>query len=278
MERITRTWSLMRMSWRILTEDKKILLFPFMSLVSCLAVAATFIIPLFVTGKWHPPTKDATTIQQICYYGFLFLYYYCNYFVIVFFNTGLVSYIVMRMNGDHPTIGDAFSASLARLPLIAGWALIAATVGLLLKIIEDRSDTIGQIVAGILGAAWAMATFLVIPVLVVEQKNPFSAVKESTLLLKQTWGERILMRFSFSTITFFLLLPAIGLVVLGAMAHSVIALGVSIAVAVFYIILLTLVQSALEAIFQTAIYFYARHSMVPAGFDESVLQGAIATR
>ncbi len=278
MERITRTWSLMGMSWRILTQDKKILLFPLMSLFSCLAVAATFIVPLFATGKWHPPAKDAATIQQISYYGFLFLYYYCNYFVIVFFNSAMVSYVVMRMNGDDPTMGDAFRASLARLPLIAGWALIAATVGLLLKIIEDRSDTIGQIVAGLLGAAWAMATFLVIPVLVVEQKNPFSAVKESTLLLKQTWGERLLMRFSFSTITFFLILPAIGLIVLGAMAHSLVALGISIAIAVFYIILLTLVQSALEAIFQTAIYFYARHSMVPAGFDESVLQGAIAAR
>ena len=117
-------------------------------------------------------------------------------------------------------IGDGMHAALSRLPLIAGWALIAATVGLLLKIIEDRSDKIGQIVAAILGSAWAMVTFLVIPVLVVEQKNPFSALKESTLLLKQTWGERIMMNFSFSTISFLLMLPAIGVVILGIMAQK----------------------------------------------------------
>jgi hypothetical protein len=278
MGKIARTWSLMGMSWRILTEDKKILLFPLMSGLSCLAVAASFIIPLFVTGKWHPPGADATTRHQIAYYAFLFLYYYCNYFIIVFFNSALVSYIVMRMNGDNPTIVDGFGAALSRLPLIAGWALIAATVGFLLKIIEDRSDKIGQIVAAILGGAWAMVTFLVIPVLVVEQKNPFSALKESTVLLKQTWGERIMMNFSFSTISFLLMIPAFGLIVLAVLAKSLPILAIAIAAVVLYIILLTLVQSALEAIFQTAIYFYARHSQVPAGFDESVLQNAIAQR
>jgi hypothetical protein len=268
----------MGMSWRILMEDKKILLFPLMSGLSCLAVAASFVIPLFVTGRWHPPGSAAHPQQMIAYYAFLFLYYYCNYFAIVFFNSALVSYIVMRMNGDNPSIGDGFRAALARWPLIAGWALIAATVGFLLKIIEDRSERVGQIVAMILGGAWAMVTFLVIPVLVVEQKNPFSALKESTSLLKQTWGERLSMRFSFSAVSLLLMIPAAGIIVLGVMAHSLPILAICIAAVVVYIILLTLVQSALEAIFQTAIYFYARHSQVPAGFDESVLQNAIAQR
>jgi hypothetical protein len=278
MGKIARTWSLMGMSWRILTQDKKILLYPLMSGLSCLAVAATFVVPLFVTGRWHPPATTAQPMQLVAYYGFLFLYYYCNYFVIVFFNAALVSYVVMRMNGDQPTLADGFRAALARWPLIAGWALIAATVGFLLKIIEDRSDKIGQIVAAILGGAWALVTFLVIPVLVVEQKNPFSALKESTVLLKRTWGERIMMNFSFSAISFLLMIPAIGIIVLAVMAKSLVILAVCIAVVVMYFILLTLVQSALEAIFQTAIYFYARNGQVPAGFDESVLQNAIMQR
>jgi len=278
MGKIARTWSLMGMSWRLLTEDKKILIYPLISGLSCLAVTATFVIPLFITGLWRPPAATAHAAQLVAYYGVLFLYYYCNYCVIVFFNAALVSYVVMRMNGDHPSIGDGFRAALARLPLIAGWALIAATVGFLLKIIEDRSDKIGQIVAALLGGAWAMVTFLVIPVLVVEQKNPFGALKESTVLLKQTWGERIMMNFSFSTISFLLMIPAIGIIVLAVMSKSLVILGICIVAVVMYILLLTLVQSALEAIFQTAIYFYARNNRVPAGFDESVLQSAIAQR
>jgi hypothetical protein len=113
---------------------------------------------------------------------------------------------------------------------------------------------------------------------VVEQKNPFSALKESTVLLKKTWGERIMMNFSFSTISFLLMIPAIGLIALAVMSKSFVAIAFSIALVLAYFILLTLVQSALEAIFQTAIYFYARNNRVPPGFDQSVLQSAIAQR
>jgi hypothetical protein len=165
-----------------------------------------------------------------------------------------------------------------RWPLIAGWALIAATVGFLLKMIEDRSEKVGQIVAAIMGSAWGLVTFLVVPILVVEQKNPFVALKESTKLLKQTWGERIMLNFSFGTIMLVLLLPAVGVMYLAFMSHSAVTMIVCGAVVVAYFILLSLVQSALEAIFQTAIYFYARHNLVPAGFDEGDLQTAIAQR
>ena len=278
MGKISRTWSLMQMSWRLLTEDKKILIFPLMSLISCLATMAVFIVPMVMTNRWKPPTADASTQQMVSYYSLVFLFYYCNYFVVIFFNSALVSYVVMRMNGDTPTVSDGLHAALVRWPRIAGWALIAATVGFLLKLIEDRSEKIGQIVAAILGSAWALVTFLVVPILVVEEQTPFGALKESTKLLKQTWGENIMMNISFSTIMFLLMIPAVIAIVLASMAHNAVILFICIATVVLYFVLLALVQSALEAIFQTAIYFYARHSQVPPGFDEGDLQSAIAQR
>ena len=36
-------------------------------------------------------------------YGFLFAFYFCNYFVIVFFNAALVSCALIRFNGGEPT-------------------------------------------------------------------------------------------------------------------------------------------------------------------------------
>lgn len=239
---------------------------------------AVFLGPLVLTHRWKPPGADATTQQTIAYYALCFLFYYCNYFVIIFFNAGLVSYVVMKMNGGTPTVGDGLRAALERWPLIAGWALIAATVGFLLKIIEDRSDKIGQIVASILGGAWALITFLVVPILVVEQKGPFSALKESTLLLKKTWGENIIMNFSFSAIMFLLMIPAIAVIILATMAHNVVVLEVCVAGVIAYFVLLALVQSALEAVFQTAIYTYARINQVSTGFDESDLKSTITRR
>lgn len=278
MNKIYRTWSLMSAAWQLFKEDKKILFFPLISGISCIAVIAAFAIPLFLTGKWQPPGHDAESVQKVLYYGTLFAFYYCNYFVIVFFNAALTSCVMTRMCGGQPTIGEGLRTAASRLPLIAGWALIAATVGLILRLIEDRSEKVGQIVSSLLGTAWTVVTYLVVPILVVERRNPFSALKESTVLLKKTWGEQLVGSFSFGAVFSILALPAILLVVGVFFTGSLVIIGIGIGLAVTYFILLALVQSALQSIFQTAIYLYARNNQVPAGFQEEMLRTAIVAK
>src|SRR5438045_1322603 len=106
------------------------------------------------------------------------------------------------MRGGSPTIGDGFRAAANRMPVILGWAILSATIGLILRVIEDRSEKIGQIVSGLLGAAWTLVSFLVVPILVIENKNPFTALKESTVMLKKTWGERLAGNFGLGLISF----------------------------------------------------------------------------
>jgi hypothetical protein len=278
MEKIGRTWSLMGACWQLLKEEKKILFFPFISATCCLGVVALFALPMFLSGNWRPPAGDAKTAQLITYYGLWFLCYYCNYLVVVFFNVALISCAMTRMSGQEPTIAGGLQMAAARLPLIAGWAFLAATVGLILRVIEDRSDKIGEIVAGILGTAWTVVTFLVVPILVVERKGPFGALKESTVLVKKTWGEQLVSGFSFSTIFFLLSLLAVGLVIVGVFSQNVALMAVCIGIAIVYFILLALIQSALEAIFQAALYLYARNGQVPDGFDKELLSGALIQR
>ena len=274
MGKITRTWSLMSECWQVLKQDKSLLVFPLISGICCLLVMISFAIPIYATGAWQPPGRDAAAVHQVLYYGTLFVFYFCNYFVIVFFNAAIVACAASRLSEGNPTIADGLRTAASRLPLIVGWALISATVGLVLRIIEDRSDKIVQIIMGIIGVAWTVASFLVVPILVVENKNPFTALKDSTVLLKKTWGERAVASFSFGAIFGLLSLPAIGLVVLGFVSGSAIAIVACIALAAIYLIALSLVHTALQAIFQTAIYLYARDGVVPAGFNEEVLGSA----
>jgi hypothetical protein len=208
----------------------------------------------------------------------LFLFYVCNYFVVVFFNSAIVACATLRMSGGNPTLGDGFRAASSRLPVIAGWALVSATVGLILRVIEDRSDKVGRFVAGLLGAAWTVVSFLVIPILVVENKNPFAALKDSTALLKKTWGEQVVGNFSFGLIFFVLMLVAAVPVVLALFSGSMVAIIVSIALAVAYLIVLALVQSALQSIFQAALFLYARDGQVPEGFEADLLGNAMTSR
>ena len=214
-------------------------------------------------------------MRQVLYYGTLFAFYAANYFIVVFFNAALVACAATRMGGGEPTISDGLRAAASRLPAIAGWALISATVGLILRIIEDRSDKIVQIIAGLLGLAWTIMSFFVVPILVIENKNPIGALQESASLFKRTWGERAVSNFSFSGIFFLLALPGIGLIVLGfAMGNSIALVG-CIGLAIVYLILLSLIHSALQAIFQTALYLYARDGVVPEGFHADALGSAL---
>lgn len=271
MGKLSHTWALMGASWRVLKEDKEILIFPLLSGICCLLVLASFAIPIISSGSWELPEENATTEQQVMYYGTLFLFYFCNYFVIVFFNSAVIACAAIRMQGGDPTVGDGFRAAFARLPLIFGWALVSATVGLVLRIIEDRSKTVGKIVAGLLGMAWTVVSFLVVPILVIEKKGPLSALKESTILLKKTWGEQLIGNFSFGFIFFLLNIPAILLIALGIFSGNVAIIITCIILGVVYLIIVALIQSALQAIFQAAIYLYAREGEAPSGFEPDLL-------
>ncbi len=285
--RISNTWALMGDSWRILKQDKELLLFPLLSGICCIIVIASFAIPMFASDSWMPPQageegEPATTAEQVTYYLKLFLFYFCNYLVIIFFNSAVVGCAAMRMNGQNPTLGDGFRICFARMPLIVGWAVIAATVGLILRIIEDKNRKIGRLIAGLLGMAWTAVSFLVLPILVIEKKDPLSALKESTVMLKKTWGEQLMCNFSFGLIFFLLFIPGIALAALGifigaSTGNTVLAVA-CIAVAVIYFIALSLIQSALQVIFQTALYYYAKHRTAPAGFDAATLGGAMYQR
>ena len=281
---IGRTWSLMGASWNVLKKDREILVFPLLSGISCLIVMASFAVPVFMTESWQPPSGEAETLQQVIYYGTVFLFYFCNYFVITFFNCAIVACATIRMSGGDPTVGDGLKAAISLIPAIAGWALVSATVGLILRAIESRSEGIGRFVSGLLGMAWTLVSFLVIPAMVVERMGPIEAFKESTRLLKRTWGEQLVSNFGFGILFFLLALPGFGLIALGVFflpdggANANVLMGVVVGIGILYFLVLSLVQSALQAIFQAALYLYARDGITPLGFESSGLDNAMSRR
>jgi hypothetical protein len=206
------------------------------------------------------------------------MFYFCNYFVIVFFNSAITACAAIRMNGGDPTVSDGFRAAFRRLHLIIGWTLVSATVGLVLRILEDRSERVGKFVAGLLGTAWTIASFLVIPILVIDEKGPIAALTESTILLKKTWGEHLIGNFSFGLLQFLLSILAIFPLVFGFLVGGMTALIICITLAVTYLIVLTLVLSTLQTIFRAAVYSYARSGQAPTGFHPEVLRTSMTQK
>ena len=291
-DRISASFALARSSWNVLWTNKKLLLFPVLSGVGFVLVVLSFLIPLG-TIAWMGGFKDAFdangqvqpwfTILGIC---LLFAFYFLTAFVIVFCNAALVSCAIMRFNGETPTLGDGFRAAAARWPQILGWALVSATVSMLIKAIESNKR-VGQIVSSILGMVWAVITYFVLPVLVVEKMGPFKAIGRSVEILKKTWGEALVGHFTLGFFKFLLALPLIlllfvGFALIGAGAQGAAALvyvGIAVlVVAVIYLMVYATFASAMDTIFLTALYQYAAYNTVPEGFDESAMQNAFRQR
>jgi len=276
MTKLHRTWSMMGSSWEILKKDKEMIVFPIFSGIACLMVMASFAYPVYLSGLWRVAATDSpASDQHIVFYGILFLFYFCNYFVMVFFNSGIVACATIRMQGGDPTVSDGLKTASSRIGLIAGWALVLATVGFLLRLVEQRSRKIGQIVASILGLSWSVASFLVVPILVTEGIGPIAALKESASLLKSSWGEQLIGNFSFGLVFFLLSLPAFLVIGLSVHAGFSFWMLVFILLAVEYLILLALIQSTLQAIFQAAVYAYARSGRLPDGFQHDEINDVL---
>ncbi len=280
-ERIANGWNLAMESWHVLRQDKELLVFPLLSGFACFAVFVSFAAPLWFTGYGQVLSESPEGLENPIAWVILFAYYFVNYFVIVFFNSCLVACAAIRFRGGNPTVSDGFRAALNRLPQIAGWAAVTATVGVILRVIESRSEKVGQFVTMLLGAAWTIVTFFVVPVLVIERLGPIDATKRSLAIIRRTWGEAMVSNFSIGLLAFLISLPAFAVLMGGmflfAIGHAVAGI-VLIAVTIAGLVVLSLITSALDAILLTALYLFAADEDVPSAFDRGLLRQAFTTR
>ena len=288
-QRIGTGFSLAKQSWGVLKSEKQLIMFPLLSGICCLMVMATFAIPLLIAGGGADLVAEAeqqgqaggnADMQNPLYLVVLFLFYFVNYFVVVFFNSALIACAIKRFYGGKPTIGEGIKASMARLPQIAGWALVSASVGLLLRVIESRSERVGAIVSSLIGMAWSALTYFVVPVLVVEKVGPIKAVKRSGEILRKSWGESMGAHVGIGFAVLLAMLPCIGLVIGGGFLLGVsVPLGISvIVIGVIAILVVSLISTALSAISQAAIYLYGSSGDTPEGFDKECLAAAFTPR
>ena len=277
MGKFSRSWALARASMGVLRSDKELLVFPLVSTAAALIVAVTFILPMFGLGMFRNLEAEGGGMP-LMFYPWLFCFYLVQYFVIFFFNTALVGAAMIRLDGGDPTVSDGLRIARGKWTTILGYAAIAATVGMLLRALEQRAGLVGRIVIGLIGVAWTVATYLTVPVLVARDVGPIEAVKESASLLKDTWGENLIgnggIGLVFGIANVVLILVCGALVVFLASQQLVVLASVVAAVAVLAVMLMALVQAALSGIYSAALYRFAVQGDAPSGFDGVVLRDA----
>ena len=277
MSRLRNSWALMKASANVLRLDKELLFFPLLSGVATIIVSATFIAPAFAMGEGFDTLSRVTEDGSYLGYVIGFLYYVALYTVIFFFNTALVGAAMIRLDGGDPTVGDGLTIAFRKLPTVLGYAVIAATVGMVLRAIEERVGILGRIIIGILGVSWTLATYLTVPVLATKDIGAIDAVKESAGLFRKTWGEQMVANAGIG-LAFFV----ISIVMMGTFIPLTIFLGSINEVLIIPMVIsmggglvfLGLLSSTLQGIYSAALYRYATTGDPGVGFDAAAMQDA----
>ena len=287
-ERFEAGFSAAKDCWNVLRQQKSLLLFPLLSCVSCILILMSFLLPLaWESGDWFAAIKwlsdlfnDDGTGDQLLGMGIVFAFYFVNYFVIYYFNAALVHCCLFRLRNIDVGIVDGLMSATRRIPALIAWSLVSATVGLLLHLLERTSERagnfIGQIVSSVLGAAWTVSTFFVVPVLVIERVGPFKAIQRSLSVVSRTWGENIGVNLGIG----FFMLP-FWLIGFGAVYFTISVLslqspaGMSMALVLAgYFFVLGLMQSTLDTILRSALYLYATQGEIPDQWKAATLEQA----
>lgn len=275
-QRFSNSWELVKASWRVLLADKELMVFPIVAFFASIVVMITFAVPTVLAGV----VDSAVANGELGIFSYIvaFLFYAVMYFVTIFANSALVGAAMIRLEGGDPTVGDGFRIAFSRIGTIFGYAVIAATVGTILRAVSERSGALGRFVVSLIGMVWNLATFLVVPVLVVEKVGPVDAVKRSANLLKQTWGEQIAGNLSvgliFGLVFFLAILVGIPVIILAAISGSVALIVTAVALVVLVLMGIGLVSSTLSGIYTAAVYRYATTGDTGGYFDADMVKGA----
>ena len=271
MGRIRNTWQLAKTSWGVLKKDRELLWIPVLSFLASAAVIVVVLVLTFLTLSTTSSHGDTTmelnpAMIVVFLVGALLLG-----IISVFFNGALIAGAHERLTGGDPTVRSAVGRAFSRIGGLVPWALITTTVGLVLQALRDRAGWLGRIVTHMLDMAWQVVTFLTVPAIVIDNLGAIEGLKRSASLLRSTWGENIAARVGFGLLGFVLILPAAVVAGLFIASGWTVLMAIGLIAGAAWVAVVVVVITALNAIFQTALYLYATTGMPPSGFEQAPL-------
>ena len=276
MGRMGNTWRLTKNSWSLLKQDRELLWLPVLSMLTLVGIVAAAAVVGFVTGSFDTGDGGEGLSGSAAVLGLVFAFVATA--TVIFFEGALVAGAHERMTGGDPTVRSALGRAAARLPSLLGWALITMTVGLVLRFLRERLGFVGQLLTFLAEAAWGVATYLVVPAIIIDDFRSFAGVKQSMSLVRRTWGENLIAQAGFGLLGFVLCLPIILVAALIAVLVPGIGTFVGIAIGVIGVLTISVVVGALSLYFKTALYEYATDGVAHGGFDIDQMEASFRSK
>lgn len=268
MSRIRTGWRLAKDSWTLLRADRSLAIFPALSTAFAASALALTLTPGLIWSA--AANQDWIVLPFMAVGGFV------TTFFVVYFNVALAGATRLSMDGRDTTVADGLAVARERRGLIVKWALVQFAVGLLVQVTQYvAGDSIaGRLVAmvsGLVGAAWSVSTFFVIPLLALEGLGPAGAMKRSVSLVRERWGEGLVGSAAIGLAVFLVAaLPLAGLLNLALAAIDIdptVGAGFLVLAIVAFIATCAM-GSALGVIFRVELYRYSTQGQVTGGFAQ----------
>jgi hypothetical protein len=269
MNSISRGFRLAKASWGVVRDDRELLWLPIVSFLCSLVVVAVFALGIVGIGI---PKQGESVNPAIYVLGFLL--YVALAFVSIFFNAAVIGTAMKRLKGEPATIKDGLALARQHIGKIFVWAIVTATVGMILRTLQERAGLIGRILLGLVGIAWTVLTFFVVPVLLYEDVSVGAAIKRSGSIFRQRWGEQFIGNATIGIAIFLIAIPVV--LVGGLIAAAVPVVGIPLLV--IAVGALMAVGGACTGVFNAALYRYATTGESSGAFTEEDMAGSFRPR
>lgn len=292
-EKFQTSWALMKSSLRVVRDHPRLALFPVVSAICTVLLAAFFLVPVVVLAVQSPAgqtwlashTWARDSAEQTwaslhwAFYSYGALIYFVSLFVATFFNVAYYHEIMRALAGQDVSVRHGLLFARGKLRSILLWSLLAGLVGVIIRAIEERLGWVGRLIMAFLGTAWSVAAVFAIPVIIRrEESNPLTVLKDSALTLKRTWGESLAGYVGIRLAGLAVMLAAGGIIVVLALGSALthawwILIGGAVLVilavlaASFFIILA-------NHVYRCALYIYASEGVVPEPYTAEMMNTA----
>lgn len=278
-----RSFQLAKESFRVLRHDPELMLLTAASFVGVAIIVLLAGAIGFGTGAIDVDAGEVSPGGIVL----LGLAYFAGYFIIIYFQVALASAIQFRMSGGDPDVRYALGRANHRLGAIVSWAIIAASVGLVLRLLEATvrgrggiGRILGLVILAILGTAWSLMVFFVVPVIAAEGTGGFAAIKRSTSIIKRRWGEAIVgtqgiaLVMGLATVVLAAIPFLLGMATMDA---SVVLGGFFMTIAVVIALAMMVASASLDSTYRAVLFAYVETGET-GGFAKDTLDHAFAPR
>lgn len=275
--RLKASWLLFKEAWRYLKADKEMVWIPlitsFLNLALFGFIVAVFVMVILGGDFTLSAEGEPSSPVELAFY---FACYVVGAFTLALSQAGITHTVYTRAHGGDATLGDSLKTAFSHWGSLLLWSVITSTVGIILRMIAERSKLIGRLVVMFIGAAWSVITYFVVPAMVIDKKSAFGSISKSGQVFKATWGETIVSNVSLGLVFLLahvlVLAAAAGLMITAVAVEITFLVPVIVVLYVIWIVIASLVQSALEGVLKTLLYIYAAENAIPPNFNQELLE------